>query len=233
MADSLRCANPKRRPAEHPVSTRWTPLSEITIAERLARHTTACIGKWHLSVNLGTLHPNQCAIDWYSGFLGDNGTTPSASTAPCLPSHAKSTLYEGGVNVPLIVRGPNVAQGACAGLVFVVDLFATIAELGLSPAPRGDSVSMVPYFTQPTLSIRPSVYTETFSPNGAAPPFPSHSRAVRNARYKLIRRTGQGDQFFDLQVDPFEMTNLLLGLSASEQIEYDALIAQLVALGVR
>lgn len=331
-------------------TTPGLPLVETTLPERLVGYTSACIGKWHLSGNLGNLHPNQSGFDHFSGilggsvnsyfqwprvidgvqapssdyttsaftdaaiaemasmpepwflvvsynaahtpfhvppadlcvpagcanawcdslgpnptdrqlaralvesldveigrllgaldsthpdsyvfFLGDNGTTPSASIPPFQPNHAKGTMYEGGVNVPLVVRGPGVASGECAGLVAAVDLFATIAELGQSPGPLGDSVSMVPYFADPTLSLRAHVYSETFSPNGGAPPFAAHSRAVRGARYKLIRRTGQPDELYDLELDPFETANLLPGLTATEQLEYDALAAELVALGV-
>lgn len=331
-------------------TTPGLPLAETTLPESLADYTSACIGKWHLSGNLGNLHPNQSGFDHFSGilggsvnnysqwprvtngvqapsseyttsaftdaaiaemasmpepwflvvsynaahtpfhvppaelcvpdgcanawcdslgpnpndrqlarammesldaeigrllgaldsthpdtyvfFLGDNGTTPSASIPPFQPNHAKGTMYEGGINVPLIVRGPGVAAGECEGLVAAVDLFATIGELGQSPGAAEDSVSMVPYFAEPTLSLRSSVYSETFTPNGGAPPFAAHSRAVRGARYKLIRRTGQADEFYDLELDPFETANLLPGLTSAEQFEHDALAAELVALGV-
>ena len=176
---------------------------------------------------LDSTHP-----DTYVFFVGDNGTPGSASIPPFQPNHAKGTMYEGGINVPWIVRGPGVVQGECAGLVSAVDLFATIAELGQSPGLPGDSVSMVPYFADPALSLRSSVYAETFTPNGGALPFAAHSQAVRSTRYKLIRRTGQADEFYDLELDPFETSNLLPGLTASEQLEYDALTAELVALGV-
>ncbi|MBI1379935.1 MAG: sulfatase-like hydrolase/transferase [Planctomycetaceae bacterium] len=335
------------------VITNTTPglsLGETTLPERLADYTSVCIGKWHLSGNLGNLHPNQSGFDHFSGilggsvnnyslwpqvidgtqvlsneyttsaftdaaieqiaslpepwfvvvsynaahtpfhvppaalcvpegcanawcdslppnpndrqlaramvesldveigrllgaldsthpdayvfFLGDNGTTASASIPPFQPNHAKGTMYEGGIHVPLIVRGPDVVVGECIGLVAAVDLFATIAELGQSPGAAEDSVSLVPYFADPTLALRAHVYAETFSPNGGAPPFASHARAVRGERYKLIRRTGQADEFFDLELDPFETANLLPGLTSAEQLEYDALAAELVALGV-
>ena len=165
-------------------------------------------------------------------FMGDNGTPGQLSQAPFPGNHAKGTVYEGGVNVPLIARGPGIAQGECAALVSCVDLFATVGELAGVPAATEDSVSLVPYFRNPSLSLRSTVYSETFSPNGGTLPFADHDRAIRDSRYKLIRRTNQPDEFYDLQLDAFESSNLLPGLSRAEQAAYDALVAELVALGV-
>lgn len=167
-------------------------------------------------------------------FMGDNGTAGGASQPPFVSSHAKGTVYEGGVNVPLIVRGQGVVQGECAGLVSSADLAATITELAGLATSAEDSVSMVPYFTAPTLSLRSTVYTETFLPNHGSLPFTDHDRAVRNERYKLIRRTGQADEFYDLGVDPFETANLfptLVGGTPAND-NYLALVQALVDLGV-
>ena len=165
-------------------------------------------------------------------FLGDNGTAAQMAEPPYAPNKVKGTPYEGGLNVPLIVRGPTVAAGAeCAGLVGVTDLFATFAELAGVPSTAEDSVSIVPYFSAPSLSLRDTVYSESFVQNGG-PPFGVHRRAVRNARYKLIRQTGAPDELYDLALDPFETANLLPNLSAVEQAAFDALEAELVALGV-
>jgi arylsulfatase B len=169
----------------------------------------------------------------YVVFMGDNGTPAQLSEFPFLANHAKGTMYEGGVNVPLIVKGPRVLAADCDALVSSVDLFATFAQLAQVRARTDDSISMVPYFRAPHLQLREMTYTESFSPNGGSLPFAQHSRAVREERYKLIRITGQADQFFDLELDPFETNNLLPGLNASEQIAHDSLVAELVRLGVQ
>jgi hypothetical protein len=81
-------------------------------------------------------------------------------------------------------------------------------------------------------SPRTSVYSEAFTPNNGTLPFVDHRRAVRKARYKLIRSTGLSDEFYDLLSDPFETINLLPGLTPAQQTAYNGLIAELTALGV-
>lgn len=325
-------------------------LAETTIPELLSKHASACIGKWHLSGDLGNTHPNDSGFDHFAGlirgavndyfqwprvvdgvvgisntysttamtddavawlqaqtepwlllvnynaphtplhvppaalcpgsacastyctslppnpndrqlgravmqaldseigrllatvssvdphayvfFVGDNGTASQVSVPPFTPAHAKGSMYEGGVNVPLIVRGPRVTPGESAGLVSITDLYATLAQLAGVRSRAEDSVSLAPYFSRPNLSLRSSVYAETFAPNNATGPFASHGRAIRDERYKLIRRTGQADEFFDLAADPFETQDLFGGMNAAQQAAYDALAAELAALGV-
>ena len=172
----------------------------------------------------------------YVFFLGDNGTARDASEPPFDPDHAKGTPYEGGIHVPLIVRGPGVVHGECHGLVGATDLFVTVAQLAHVSATTTaeDSLSLVPYFAHPTRpSLRRTLYSEQFAPNNSAPPYDVHDRAIRDLRFKLIRRIGQADEFYDLVEDRFELHDLLaIGLDRTQRAAYDALVAELVALGV-
>lgn len=168
----------------------------------------------------------------YVVFLGDNGTAKLASQPPFLPEHAKGTLYEGGINVPLIVRGPGVRRAECRALVSCADLFATFAELAGVPSSAEDSVSLVPLFAQPDQALRRTVYAELFWPNHGDVSQARHERAVRDRRYKLIRRSGRPDELFDLLLDPFETTDLLPSPTPEEQRAYETLQAELDALGV-
>jgi len=167
----------------------------------------------------------------YVFFLGDNGTPSQASEPPFLGSHAKGSLYEGGVNVPLIVKGPGVVNAESDALVSVTDLFATLAELAGGTSTAEDSVSIVPCFSDPGASPRALVYSERFT-NGASFPAPDHQQAIRGDRFKLIRRYQGGvtEEFYDLLQDPFETNDLLPGLDPGQQIEYDQLTAALAAL---
>lgn len=167
-------------------------------------------------------------------FMGDNGTIGMATEAPFDPTHAKVTVYEGGINVPLLVKGPGVVRGECEGLVTSADLAATFSELAGFATSAEDSVSMVPYFSNPNLSLRSTVFSEKFSPNNGTLPFTDHDRAIRNHRYKLIRRTNEPDELYDLSNDPFEATDLYPNLvpGNSAYFHYQFLVQALVDLGV-
>jgi arylsulfatase A-like enzyme len=154
-------------------------------------------------------------------FLGENGTHPAATDGPFDPDHAKGTLFEGGVNVPLIVAGPRVAEpgSECGALVALTDIFLTVAEIGgvdapslLPPGTVLDSTSLLPYLAEPdSPSLRDWVYAERFYPNGPGQPM-YHLRAVRGPRYKLIRQrtvTDEVEFLFDLEQDPWEQNDLL------------------------
>ena len=119
--------------------------------------------------------PSDVLADTTIIVFGDNGTPKSVSVPPFRSNHAKSTVYEGGIRVPFIVRSPYIA-GADRGreslaLVHSVDIFATLAEIaGVSSATARDSVSFLPYLQDPdlaTLPTRPYVYSEMFTPDGS------------------------------------------------------------------
>ena len=119
-------------------------------------------------------------------FMGDNGTPGQIINADpngILPNgHGKGTVYEGGVNVPLLISGAAVeATGTeCFALVNAVDIFSTVADLAgvdlgnpdVYPAGRRlDSISLVPYLKDPgKASARRFNFTEKFyenTPEGA------------------------------------------------------------------
>ena len=62
----------------------------------------------------------------------------------------------------------------------------------------------MPYINN-TGTARTWAYAERFTLNYNE----QYQRAIRNGRYKLIKRAGGSRQFFDLEVDPFETKNLL------------------------
>ena len=173
-------------------------------------------------------------------FLGDNGSTPIGVSPPFMPDHAKGTLYEGGIHIPLIISGPAVASpgGQCDALVHAVDVFSTAAELcGVDLAtsyPQGvalDSLSLLPYLSNPSLpSERTLLFTEYFEPNLPAPTV-RHDRTVRNFTHKLIVHEQfspiykRSEELYYLPFDFFELNDLLLAggpaaLSGADAVAY-------------
>lgn len=143
--------------------------------------------------------------------VGDNGT-PGGQHGVMISedefnsSKAKGTLYEGGINVPLIVSGAGVSHGEVTALVHTVDLFATIADIANITTTSGtDSISLGPYLKNPAQSaLRSHVYTDgPGSGNGV--------RAVRDGQYKVIDKGNGTYECYDLINDPDEGSNLVVG----------------------
>jgi len=165
-------------------------------------------------------------------FLSDNGTDSVTTTFPFDPGHAKGTLYQGGIGIPLIVWGPRVTQpgSECAALVQITDIFATVAEIAGVTSDAEDSVSILPYLAEPGRpSLREYTFSEWFKPNGR-PPWDMHHRAVRNDRYKLIDLEDH-EELYDLWLDPHEQNNLLLGPMNQEQTQQYLALASVIGQG--
>lgn len=154
-------------------------------------------------------------------FIGDNGTDAQVIQLPYVETHAKATLYEGGVRVPMVMAGPGITRlgEREPALVNTSDLFSTIVELTGHALPSYEnSRSMMPLLTQEGLSIRDCAYAEVLGQGGGF--------AYRNTRYKYMDPTVGQPRFFDLLLDPWEMNNLLTGaLDAEQQAAFDQLSA--------
>ena len=134
--------------------------------------------------------------------VADNGSSLRTVTPPFPSQHSKGTVFQGGVNVPLIVRAPGGLTGSCHELVSMADIYATLADLcevPLTADPQRDSVSLTQYVDPAHVLSAPAprthVYTEFFGPNfkpdaNGDPPgdFVAlwHHRAVRNATHKVM-----------------------------------------------
>lgn len=166
---------------------------------------------------IDALDSSAIADSTYVFFIADNGTAERAATPPMDPQRLKGTCYEGGVRVPLIVRGPGVVTGECPGLVHIADIGATVLELAGRPLehlPQG-TVSMAPYFAGQQASLRDLIYVEMFRFNGDDPVLRA-TRAIRGPRFKLIdfifpKDPTKPEEMYDLWLDPTEQNNLLLG----------------------
>ena len=78
----------------------------------------------------------------YVFFVSDNGGRTAPGRGNNLPLvGAKGTLHEGGIRVPMIVKGPGILAGShCSVPVVTHDLFTTITALAGAIAPLPDGV---------------------------------------------------------------------------------------------
>jgi arylsulfatase A-like enzyme len=189
---------------------------------------------------LDTLSP-EVRDNTYIIFVGDNGSVmysdKNRNNTPFPDGQGKGSVYEGGVHVPHIISGPDVARGGVSdSLINSTDLFSTVMEMAgldsddIVPADViTDSVNYFSTLSNPDeSSSRKWVYADHFfgTPDGPD----NADYAIRGDRYKLLKHEGE-EGFFDLQKDPYETENLLLAeFSEQERREYDALKRQVLVL---
>lgn len=138
-------------------------------------------------------------------FIGDNGTPGQVIQAYSI-NRAKGTVYQGGVNVPMIIagKGVNRINERENALINTTDLFATIGELaGISQAEIHDSKSFKALLSDENDSKRNYVYTEAGSSTG------NGGWAIRNATHKYIQFENGDERFYNLSNNPLENPNLL------------------------
>ena len=138
-------------------------------------------------------------------FIGDNGSPNKVAQSPYNRNHAKNTLYQGGINVPLIVSGKDVIRlGAREeALVHTTDLFTTVANIaGVSETNFNNSSSFYNLFTDANATKREYVYSEIVI-NGV------RGYTVRNSDYKLIKFDNGTEELYKLSSDAYENSNLI------------------------
>lgn len=135
-------------------------------------------------------------------FTNDNGGEWLSRNAPLL--HRKSTLWEGGIRVPLILRWPGhlPANKSSAQVAMTMDLTASILAATGSAVPatyRPDGVNLLPSLSGESAIIERQVYWRRLRP--------SLQRAVRSGRWKLLE-DGDNYYLFDVSTDPGERRDL-------------------------
>jgi arylsulfatase A-like enzyme len=139
-------------------------------------------------------------------FLSDNGAASYTGIADNAPlKGGKLTNFEGGLNVPFLMRWPRAvpARATYARPVSTLDVFMTIAQaagVDLPPDRVYDGVDLVPHVR----GIRQA------DPHEALYWRAHGHRAIRVGRHKLVSDSRTGSRaLYDLEVDPYEKTDLL------------------------
>ncbi len=141
-------------------------------------------------------------------FIGDNGT-PGGVLQNYPDGHGKSSVYQGGAHVPLIISGVGVSRQNEQenALVHATDLYATILELTGGDLAGGvnNSHSFKHLLSSTTGSKRVHNYTEL-----------GDDWAIRDEQYKLIEFENGTQEFYDLVADELETTNLITSLTSEQ-----------------
>jgi len=149
-------------------------------------------------------------------FIGDNGT-PGQVVQNFANNHAKGSLYEGGINVPMVVSGKGVTRlnEIEEGLVQVSDIHATVLELTGNQLQGGihNSLSIKSSFVCDGMISRPYIYSDLINNNTSI-----LSWAIRNEQYKLIENENGDIEFYDVVSDVLEENNLIGSLTTAQQI---------------
>lgn len=160
-------------------------------------------------------------------FIGDNGSPNQVAQVPYSRLKSKNSIYQGGVNVPMIVSGFNVNRVGERedALISTTDLFVTIANIaGVNTISYENSSSFYPLLTNELASSNEFVYTE-ISNNGSA-------YAIRNAKYKLIKYDDGTEEFYDLNSDPYENVNIIERTLTAEESN-EKILLETEALRIR
>ncbi len=158
-------------------------------------------------------------------FASDNGGLTALNRAPLFSNAplrgGKTTLYEGGLRVPLIARWPGkIAPRVSPHLTYFPDVLPTLAELagvGERVPPVVDGISMVPELLGAAAAGRAQathtyLYWEDADIDWNAVRYLSEQtlrQAVRAGDWKGIRpRPGAPLELFNLKDDPTEARNV-------------------------
>lgn len=140
-------------------------------------------------------------------YMGDNGFA--------FGEHGlidKRTAYEESIRVPLLARCPALIKPAMVvkEMVLNLDIAPTILELaGVKKPAQMQGSSFVSLLQNKPATWRDKMFYEYYWEN-AFPQTPTQY-AVRTEQFKFIRSQGiwDIDQLFDIQIDPFELNNLI------------------------
>lgn len=139
-------------------------------------------------------------------FVGDNGT-PNQVVQAYNSRRAKGSIFQGGINVPMIISGKGISRISETedALINGTDLFATILDLaGAGINEKHDSKSFKELFSYSNASKREFVYSEKYNSNSFGQDY-----TIRNKTHKYIYFNDGNEALYDLSANPLEFPNLL------------------------
>ena len=190
-----------RRPAAL-TEAEWNKGTRADYA-KLVEHMDAAAGEILAALDEAGLADNTIVF-----YVSDNGGNRKGRNAPF--SGHKSSLYEGGIRVPCIVRRPGVlpAGSTWEHPAITMDLTASIAAAAGVQPPPDRAFDGVDVLGQIAAGRTPEERTLCWRARRGRRTW----RAVRDGSMKYLSRTderGVGQWLFDLDADPGENSDLL------------------------
>jgi N-acetylglucosamine-6-sulfatase len=139
-------------------------------------------------------------------FFGEHGLGPERRFA-----------YEEGIRAPFIARYPKRIKSGLRvrDLVICQDIAPTLVQLaGGKPGPQVQGRSLLPLLSGKRPGWRKSLLVEYWAENAMPWLIGMTYKAVRTGRHKYIRwvnrgRNGELDELYDLDRDPYEISNVI------------------------
>jgi N-acetylglucosamine-6-sulfatase len=139
-------------------------------------------------------------------FFGEHGLGPE-----------RRFPYEEGIRSPFVIRYPKRAKRGARikNLVLCQDIAPTLIQLaGGRPGPQIQGHSLLPLLAGKPSGWRRSLLVEYWAENAMPWLVGMTYKCVRTERYKYIRwinrsRNGELDELYDLDKDPYEITNVV------------------------
>ncbi len=152
-------------------------------------------------------------------FIGDNGT-PGQVAQVYNSRRAKGSIYQGGVNVPMVISGKDVTRVNTSedALINTTDLYATIADIaGAETTEINDSKSFKGLLSDTNGSKRDYTYTE------------NDDYTIRNTTHKYIYFNDGSEALYNLSDNALEDPNLLNANQLPLSTENDAIKDELTS----
>jgi arylsulfatase A len=139
----------------------------------------------------------------YVIFTSDNGGSRH-TVAPL--RGGKGTLYQGGLRVPAVIRGPGIKPSKSDAVMLSMDWYPTVLELaGRKPTESVDGQSLVPLLRDPSAKLERHVFWHFPCYVGGSGP----CSAIRIGDWKLIEFFESGtSELYHLRKDPGESEDL-------------------------
>jgi N-acetylglucosamine-6-sulfatase len=161
----------------------------------------------------------------YIVFSSDNGL----HTGEYRLMPGKLTPYDTDIHVPLVVTGPGIRAGSVTGAMTEnVDLAKTFTQLAGTTLP-GDGHTLVPLLEgRKPVDWRNAILVEHHGPKAsqydpdAQEPVngdPMSYEAIRTHQFMYVEYSGGARDLYDLQTDPYELTDLYPSLSSYVKAE--------------